>query len=289
MLRSSNATSTPADQPKRPLFELRKILWIALGMVATLLLVAYGWKIEPQWIEITRSEFDFPIQQTMKIAHLSDVHVFEIGARESKTFEILERERPDLIVITGDLVFSDGNWEVFPIWLKQLTQRAPPRFGTWVTLGNWEHWRPNADLENLIEASGGKLLLNRVVALEPSGLILAGFDDDWLGKTESIQNQLTDEERRRTIGLIHSPSGFRKIQPQLPIVLGGHTHGGQIRWPFGSALYLPPSSDGFDHGWYKHERSRLYVSRGVGTSTIDFRLFCRPEIHLLTLQPDPLQ
>ncbi len=261
------------------------IRWLSLANLPVIVIVLYGWKIETSWIEITRSEVHFPVQQPVKMAHLSDVHVFEIGAREEKTFTILERERPDLIVITGDLVFTDGNWEVFAAWLNQLTQRAAPQHGTWLIQGNWEHWRPHPQLAKLVEAAGGRLLRNQSFKIEALELILAGYDDDWLGKPEPIETQLTEEERRHAIGLIHSPSGFRKIQPQLPLVLGGHTHGGQIRWPGAGAIYFPPSSDGFDHGWYEEKGARFYVSRGVGTSTIDFRLFCRPEIHLLTLLP----
>jgi len=260
-----------------------RILWISSPLIALLI---YGWKIETQWFEITRSELEFPVKQAIKLAHLSDVHVFEIAARESKTFEILRNERPDLIVITGDLIFSDGNWEIFASWLKQLTHQVAPQHGTWIIQGNWEHWRPHPQLRELVEAAGGKLLRNESVKLETLGLVLVGYDDDWLGKPEPVETRLSDEDRRHAIGLIHSPSGFRKIRPQLPLVLGGHTHGGQIRWPGGPALYFPPSSDGFDHGWYKEDRASFYVSRGVGTSTIDLRLFCRPEIHVLSLMPE---
>jgi predicted MPP superfamily phosphohydrolase len=89
-----------------------RLLWISSPLIA---LLSYGWKIETQWFEITRSELQFPVKQAIKLAHLSDVHVFEIGEREFKTFEILHRERPDLIVITGDLISSGRSRGTEPV------------------------------------------------------------------------------------------------------------------------------------------------------------------------------
>jgi predicted MPP superfamily phosphohydrolase len=55
--------------------------------------------------------------------------------------------------------------------------------------------------------------------------------------------------------------------------------------PFLPALWLPPGSGGYTAGWYEARGSRLYVSRGIGTSILPVRVFCRPELAFFTLRP----
>jgi len=78
------------------------------------------------------------------------------------------------------------------------------------------------------------------------------------------------------------------------LVLAGHTHGGQVRLPGIGAPWLPFDSAGLDAGWFERRGTRLYVSRGIGTSILPIRFLCRPElavfeIHLPPAPPPRLQ
>jgi len=117
---------------------------------------------------------ELPIEAPLRIAHLSDLHLSGFSGRQRRVVEILERESPDLIAITGD-VLSEG----------------------------------------------------------------ASFDQVKIALTA-----------------FHAPLGV---------------------WLVGSGEYIS--------GWYQKRASRMYVSRGIGMTILPFRLLCRPEVALVTLNP----
>ena len=71
------------------------------------------------------------------------------------------------------------------------------------------------------------------------------------------------------------------------LVLTGHSHGGQVRLPFYGALWLPFDCGPYQQGWFESGQTRMYVSRGVGTSVAPIRFLCSAELTLLRLRlPD---
>lgn len=64
--------------------------------------------IEPQWLEVTHHEIFASVSSPLKIAHLSDLHISEIGNLEKEILSILEMEKPDVIAITGDNVTNEA-------------------------------------------------------------------------------------------------------------------------------------------------------------------------------------
>jgi len=85
--------------------------------------------------------------------------------------------------------------------------------------------------------------------------------------------------------LTHSPEIFMRADlVKFDLVLAGHTHGGQVRLPGIGAPWLPAGSESFESGWFYGQYARMYVTRGIGTSILPVRLFCRPEIALITLR-----
>ena len=120
-----------------------------------------------------------------------------------------------------------------------------------------------------------------------SRLGFLGFDDALYGSPSLPRALAARAEADVEIWLIHAPEYFdillaRGARP--PLVLAGHTHGGQIRLP-GFTPFTPPGSASYVSGWYHREERPLYVSRGIGTATIRARLFCPPELPIFTLRP----
>ena len=70
----------------------------------------------------------------------------------------------------------------------------------------------------------------------------------------------------------------------LSLVLSGHTHGGQIRFPLIGAKALPPLGRKYVEGWFHFGNLQLYVNRGLGTVVVPVRFNCPPEITLFTLR-----
>jgi predicted MPP superfamily phosphohydrolase len=113
-----------------------------MGRIAAVLIVLAvacaidGFFVEPNWIEVTHHSLNAPIVQPLRIAHLSDLHTKGVGFRERRLLKLLDQEKPDLIVITGDTISSTGTYEQESHLLRQL--HAP--LGVWLVRGNWENW-----------------------------------------------------------------------------------------------------------------------------------------------------
>jgi predicted MPP superfamily phosphohydrolase len=135
-----------------------------------------------------------------------------------------------------------------------------------------------------LPAARVRLLINENARLE-DGVWIVGVDDpatandDLPGAVNAVPTAAT------RLLLAHSPD----IVPELKIarfdlVLCGHTHGGQVDLPFLNGAWLKdgPTRD-YVHGFYSANGSRMYVNRGIGTTTLPVRVACRPELTVFTL------
>ncbi len=242
------------------------------------LLVAYSLWVEPYRIETTEHRFTYPLDMPLKIAHLSDLHSYGLGRREQKVLEILEAQKPDLILITGDSIPRGGDYELAAEVLSKL--RAP--LGVWAVRGNHECWAEKKDEREFWEKQGVKLLINENVRVRDD-VWLIGLDDAYAGAPNLEKAMQNVPEEALKIAFFHSPDYFDTASEEADLVLAGHTHGGQIRLPVYGALWLPPHSGDYDQGWFEKNGAALFVSRGVGTSVVDARLLCRPEVAIITV------
>jgi uncharacterized protein len=256
----------------------RRILFLAF--LAVLGAGVYAFWIEPYWIQVTHHKIAAPLAKPIKIAHLTDIHTYGLGQRERKMLEVLEAEQPDLIVITGDSINVSAN---YPGLRDVLAQMHAP-LGVWVVRGNHEDWWPVENEQEFYESAGTKLLLNssRQVC---EGVWLVGFDDLYGGTPDADKAFAGVPESAYKIALFHSPPFFEVAAGRCDLALAGHTHGGQVRLPVVGPLWLPPFSGKFVAGWFERQETRMYVSRGVGTSIIDVRFLSRPEIAIITIGP----
>jgi uncharacterized protein len=271
-------TAAPNQQryrpPKLPLAAL------ALIVITGALALDAIW-IEPNWIEVTHSEIHGPVATPLKIAHLSDIHTNGLGRRERRMLEILEEEKPDLIVITGDtLAANAGDYtKCRDVYVKL---HAP--LGVWFVRGNWENWRPVRHEHSFYESAGVHLLVN---ASQPAraDVWIIGLDDPFSGIARLDTALAGVPPGVFTIALFHSPFFFDLAAGHANLCLTGHTHGGQVRLPFLHPLWLPGGCGRYLEGWYEENGSQMYVSRGLGMSVLSVRFLCRPELAIITVKP----
>lgn len=237
--------------------------------------------IEPFRLEVTHHTLREPIDAPLTIAHVSDLHTHGIGAREEKVLAALDREKPDLIVITGDTV-SDGP---DPAIVGTVLDRMHAPLGVLLVRGNWEHWHAVPGPRAFYAAHGVKYLNNDSTQVR-GDVWVAGFDDAMLGHPDPDAALSGVPAGAFVIGIFHSPSLFDRLDDRVPLAFAGHTHGGQIRIPFLPPFWLPKGSGRFVEGWYTRGRSRMYVSRGIGTSVLPMRFDCEPELALIRLEPE---
>ncbi|HJZ67135.1 MAG TPA: metallophosphoesterase [Blastocatellia bacterium] len=253
---------------------------ILLGVVAALVpaLGVYASWIEPYWIEVTHHRVAPHLSAPLKIAHITDLHTSHVGRRERQMLQILDGERPDLIVITGDSINVTSDYPAFREVLAQL--HAP--LGVWVVRGNHEDWWPVKNEREFYESAGAKLLLNSNAQVRDD-VWLVGFDDLFAGSPDLGKPLSGLPDSAYKIALFHSPLYFEQIAGRCDLALAGHSHGGQVRLPIFGPMWTPPYVGEYFEGWFEKRGTRMYVSRGVGTSIFDVRFCCRPEIAIVTV------
>lgn len=265
--------------PARPGARLRRRLALAAAALVALAAID-ALLVEPRWLRVTRHEIEAPVPRPLLVAHVSDLHTHGLGAIERALLEALDAAKPDAIVVTGDVV-DDGALEHARPFFERL--RAPR--GTWVVSGNWEIWRSTTPEEGAFYASvGARWLRNEAAKLE-DGVWIVGLDDPFAGFPDARRALAGVPEGVARLALFHAPIAFDALAPSIDVAFAGHTHGGQVRLPLVGALLRPPGSGPYDEGWYERGRARMHVSRGVGTSVLPARFYCRPELALVRLVP----
>lgn len=262
-----------------PTNPMRKYLLIAVAL-ASLALVVDAFFVEPYRIEVTHHSLPAAIAAPLKIALLADVHTRAFGLRERKLLKLLDEEKPDVIVICGDTVGRDNGYSEVTAFLNHL--HAP--LGVWLVRGNWENHELPRNEHALYASAGTHLLLNEAKPIR-SDVWLLGLDDPSSGHPQPDPALDSVPPDAYTVALFHAPGYFDRIAGRVPLVLAGHTHGGQIRIPFVPVFWLPKGSAGFLEGWFAERGSHMYVTRGIGTSVIWARFLCRPELSIINLEP----
>jgi uncharacterized protein len=264
---------------------------IAITMIVLfVLIVALFFYLETKKVELTFYTVpiaDLPKElENFRIAHLSDIHYCpQMSDQFLKKMVILVNEQhPDIVLITGDLASYHTQWvNQCPDFLKDLISR----FGTYAVMGNHDYCYGRRTLPRRLKETNITVLRNEALLVGPreSPINLIGTDDPatFRDEPETVFEGLMREGVR--IFMTHSPDGIREaIREKVPLILTGHTHGGQVRLPFFGAVYLPTLEEReFDAGWFRQSQSWIFVNRGLGMGGVPIRFLCPREIAIITL------
>lgn len=217
----------------------------------------------------------------LRIAHLSDLHLSRVGPLEESVLAAVHRLAPDLLVITGDSLSSTQGEGPLLDFLAACPD-VPHRLAI---LGNWERTSgvPVERLRAHHERHGFDLLVNRSrrLVIGDRTVRVTGFDDIRRGRPDPVAALSGEEPCDHHLVLAHCPAHRDALvlpaEHPADLVLSGHTHGGQVA-PGGIALLTPPGSGRYVAGWYRDGGPPLFVSRGIGTSTVPIRLGSAPEL-----------
>ena len=226
----------------------------------------------------------------IRVAHVSDVH-FPAGRVAAQHVEHhLAGLKPEIVAVTGDLV---GARHGLPDALAFL-ERIRGTVATVAVMGNWEYALGLApdQLRSAYAEVGVELLVNAcsTIDLDGAALNIVGLDDPVGGAPDPGQAAAACLRDAPSVWLVHTPgiaddaAVFDGAKPTL--ILAGHTHGGQIRVPGLRPPVLPSGCGRFISGYYPDAVGPLYVSRGIGTSGVPFRLWCPAELPVFTLERD---
>lgn len=273
---------------------------LVLGLLLLIFLLTWPF-IEPYLLEvetITLRSADLPASiGQLRVVYLSDIHLGSgmTAQRVSDLINRINEMNADLVLLGGDYASdSDGAIEFF-----RNMPRIHALYGVYAVPGNHDRTTPESNLNQLraaMQRVGVTPLINAVVPIRigTDTIYLTGIDDVNNGHPalQDVAAQVRSEDY--VIFLSHSPAVIPEALAAedrsrnlrwFDLGLFGHTHGGQIGL-FGGIVRDDSVDARYRSGWVRQNRADLLTSRGVGTSVLPVRLFCRPQIHLITINSD---
>jgi predicted MPP superfamily phosphohydrolase len=253
------------------------LLWILAGVAGAGL--AWGW-FEAGWVRTRALELPVdglpPELDGLRIAHLSDFHLGPpsrgaVAVRRATDW--VRGRRPDLVVVTGDLLSHPRGRAALDDALRGL--------GAYAVLGNHDVEVTRDPFSRAADLGGlGATLLDgesRTIELRGVPVQVAGTEPRFDSPIPA-----PDPKAAFRILLTHYP---RLRTPGYELVLAGHMHAGQIVLPYpGGKLRLAHVRAPLAQGVYRRDGVTLHVSPGLGTTFVPFRFFARPEATELLLQ-----
>lgn len=254
---------------------------------------ALGWAryVEPRRLDVTYWEVPLGgllAGSQVSILHLTDLHVRTLALSPQRLIAALGPRALAcrVLCLTGDFCDRveevDGVRRVLLPLLHAMALQDPRPVTSLAVWGNHDVHAGREVLEPVLSALGIRVLDNAAMAVGP--LWVAGVGDLATGGASLEQAIGGVPPGAPYILLSHNPAIFRRAAAKgVPLVLSGHTHGGQVRLP-GVALALGRRAR-YRSGWYREGDRALYVNRGIGMSWAPLRLGSPPEAAVLRLVP----
>ena len=230
-----------------------------------------------------------------KIIQISDFHNNTSSKLTKKLIAEIKNQKPNIIVITGDLIDSTKtNVDIAIDMIKEIIEIAPVYYVT----GNHEARTNEYDnLKSQMIELGVKILENEAqeIQLNNSTINILGINDPSFNKerdildSEIVKSNMENIQYNKdnfTILLSHRPEVFKiYVEKNIDLVFTGHAHGGQIRLPFIGGIIAPNQGafPEYTDGIYREKDTTMVVSRGIGNSIIPFRVNNRPELMIVEL------
>lgn len=231
-----------------------------------------------------------------KIVHISDVHYGRTTDKKDLNNMVKEVNllKPDIVVLTGDLIDRDTKLDdALKGEISEALSSINANVGKYAISGN--HDSNFSEWGSIINDSGFKNLNDTYELIYNDGytpILLAGLSSNLNNQVDITEryNKILEYSNNENIKelykilLIHEPDYINNIDySNFNLILAGHSHNGQVRLPFIGGIILPNGAKKYYKENYKINNTDLYISSGIGTSGISFRLFNKPSINFYRL------
>jgi predicted MPP superfamily phosphohydrolase len=274
--------------------------YIIITGLILLLFIIYGYGSNYA-CKVTRNEIILDKKKAgyfeMTFAVISDLHGHRFGKKNRRLIRKIRKNKPDVIVITGDMVVRNGIGEESCL---DLLRKLVTDYPIYYVPGNHEICLERAvSFEKRVRNTGVYYLDNETAFYQsekgnfrihgltlPEGVYYKLWKRVDLGENE-INEYLTPPDKAKiNILLAHTPEYARQYAKWgADVVFSGHIHGGILSFWFGGllspSLRLFPK---YSKGYYQINNTHLYVSRGLGLHHIKLRFFNLPELSFITVK-----
>lgn len=265
------------------------------GLLAALLVAcaisATAWRYtmrDPVVRSFTIDLQGMPDKQPLSLVLMSDIHVSGPDMPPERVARIVQQVNvlhPDVVVIVGDIVSDKRTATRHYSTAESVAPLAGlrARLGKVAVPGNHDHWRGIEQVRSELQKVGFTVLQNGATEVGP--LAIGGLDDDYthhadLPATLAAMKSLPGAK----VLLSHSPDPFADVPPGHLLMLAGHTHCGQIRYPWGGyPATMSRYGTRYACGVIHENGNTLVVTGGLGTSVLPFRFLVPPDIWRIAL------
>ena len=223
---------------------------------------------------------------SMKAVLISDLHLGStLGEKRlTKIRDTVLREKPDVLLIAGDIFDGDFDAVQNPERLKEIFREMEPPMGTFACLGNHDAGSSLPQMLSFLKEANVTLLNDEAVTLENQVVIAGRRDSSPIGATNEKRKPLTLPEGDGPVILLdHQPGNLAEYGSEIDLVLCGHTHKGQM-FPFG---FITDALFEVDYGYYQRspDSPQVIVSSGVGFWGPPLRVASDCEIVSIEINP----
>lgn len=280
----------------------KKFLIIGLPIIATIIIIISlifyvhyentALKVSKYEVTSERISSEF---NDFKIIQISDFHNVRNKKLTNSIVKNIEDEKPDIIVLTGDIVDPDHSHMEAPIeFIQRINDIAP----IYYINGNHESLLEDYALTRKELIDNGVIVLDNdksVIERNGSKINILGIADPYMAHNKKLKdkdiirteiNSLIYDDSNYTILLSHRPEAFKLYSEyNIDLVFTGHAHGGQVRLPFIGGLYAPHQGvfPKYTSGTFTKNNTTMVVSRGIGNS-FPIRINNRPDLVVVTVK-----
>lgn len=261
--------------------------WAGLCVVLGLMVVIFGYGNVHYHHKVRvplRLYIDKPLRP-LRIVAISDLHLgYTIGREElARWVEQINAERPDLILIAGDII-DDATEPVLSEGSHHVLADLYAPLGVYACLGNHEYFTDRSASEELLRDAGIRLLIDQAVLVD-SSFYIVGRDDAMNNSRQTISSLIQGLDSTKPIFLLdHQPRHLEQPEAAgVDLQISGHTHAGQV-WPISwgvKAIYEQ------SHGYLRKGNTHFYVTSGIGLWGGKFRLGTQSEYVVIELGGRP--
>lgn len=219
-----------------------------------------------------------------KVVHFSDLKYGSTTDQKylKKLVNKINELNPDIIIFTGDLIAS--NYKLTDNDKKAIIEnlnKLDPKIDIYSIRGDNDINKTYNSIitqTKIIEINN----LNKLIYYKgDTPIMLIGLDDSINGNQSFDMAFNYEENNYYKILITHEPDTYEKIKDKnIDLFLAGHSLNGQVRLPFIGSIYTPTGAKKYYDAKYKIDNTEIYISNGLGTSKIPYRLNNRPSINL---------
>lgn len=266
------------------------LLYISLLIIILILFMLYARFIGTKGIIVKEYKIETTIPDNfdgLKIVHISDIHYG--GTFKEKELKKLVKKvnliNPDIIVITGDIfekdIFDDNANNILTANLKEMNAKL----GKYAITGN--HDLNHNEFNDILNNSNFINIDNTYELIyynDQEPIIIAGISSSYDNiaietKLNNYKKYIEKNDIKYKILILHEPDIIENITDNFNLILAGHSHNGQIKLPLIGPLLLKEGSKRYYKEHYTINNQELYISSGLGTSTLPLRFQNHPSIN----------